>query len=178
MPRRSRPDRPDLHSEQLDGARHDRQGFTCGNQALDNYIRTQASQDVRKSAAACFVLTPDGRTIAGYYALSQHAVRLDVIPPEIARQFPKYPDIPATLIGRLARSLAYRGQGVGELLLIDALERIVSLTPLIASAVVVVDAKDDEGKGLYTKFQFIELPNHPNRLVLPMATAEDLVRGE
>lgn len=67
---------------------------------------------------------------------------------------------------------------MGELLLIDALERIVSLTPLIASAVVVVDAKDDEGKGLYMKFQLIELPSHPNRLVLPMATAEDLVRGE
>ena len=132
---------------------------------------------MRKSAAACFVLTPDGRTIAGYYTLSQYAVRLDVIPPEIARQFPKYPDIPATLIGRLARSLAYRGRGVGELLLIDALERIVSLTPLIASAVVVVDAKGDEGKDLYMKFQFIEVPNHPNRLFLPMATARDLVNS-
>lgn len=127
--------------------------------------------------AACFVLTPDGRTIAGYYTLSQYAVRLDVIPPEIARRFPKYPDIPATLIGRLARSTAYRGQGVGELLLLDAMERIISVTPLIASAVIVVDAKDDEGKGLYTQFQFIELPNHPNRLFLPIATAEALLRS-
>jgi predicted GNAT family N-acyltransferase len=161
----------------LDASRHDREGFSCGKEVLDNYLRKQATQDMRKRVAAVFVLTPDGRTIAGYYTLSQYAVRLDVIPPEIARQFPKYPDIPATLIGRLARSLAFRGQGVGELLLLDAFDRIVSSTAQVASAAIVVDAKDDEGRGLYTKFQFIELPNHPNRLFLPMATAEDLLRS-
>lgn len=123
------------------------------------------------------MLTPDGKTIAGYYTLSQYAVRLDVVPPEIAELVPRYPDIPATLIGRLARSLAFKGQGIGELLMVDALERIVESAAQVASAAIVVDAKDDEGRGLYTKFKFIELPDHPNRLFLPMATAENLLRS-
>jgi GNAT superfamily N-acetyltransferase len=169
------PSRPEFHSEALDGTRHDREGFSCGNQRLDNYLRNRATQDVRKRVAVAFVLTPDGKTIAGYYTLSQYAVQLDLIPQEIARRFPKYPEIPATLIGRLARSTAFRGHGIGELLLLDALERILSSTEQVASAAVVVDAKDDEAKRFYLKYQFIELPGHPNRLFLPMGTVKELL---
>ena len=153
---------------------HDRANFSCGVEVLDNYLRHQAGQDVRKRVAVAFVLTPDGKTIAGYYTLSQYAVELDAIPAVIARKLPKYPLVPTTLIGRLAVSSEFRGQGLGELLLMDALSRCLSGSRQVASAAVIVDAKDANAAAFYKKFGFIELPDIPNRLLLPMATVESL----
>jgi predicted GNAT family N-acyltransferase len=156
------------------GPHHDRAGFSCGLEPLDNYLKKQARQDVKKRVAAVFVLTPDGRTISGYYTLSQFSVDLGVLPQETARRLPKYPIVPATLIGRLAVRTAFRGQGLGELLLMDALRRSLTLSKQIASAAVIVDAKDDRAMSFYRKYGFLELPDIPGRLFLPMATVEQL----
>jgi ribosomal protein S18 acetylase RimI-like enzyme len=121
------------------------------------------------------VLTPDGKTIAGFYTLSQYAVELDVIPEEIARKLPKYHHIPATLLGRLAVSQNFRGQRLGERLLMDALGRAFHGGRQLASAAVVVDAKDDAAVAFYKKYGFLELPKVEKRLFLPMDTIEDLL---
>jgi hypothetical protein len=76
--------------------------FSCGVEALDKHLQKQASQDAKKHAAAPFVLTPDGKTIAGYYTLSQYAIDLGDVPEEVAKKLPKYPTVSATLLGRLA----------------------------------------------------------------------------
>ena len=162
-----------LHFEPL-GPAHDRAAFSCGVEGLDNYLRKQAGQDVRKRVAVAFVLTPDGKTVAGYYTLSQYSVELDAIPDGLAAKLPKYPFVPATLIGRLAVSNEFRGQRLGELLLMDALNRCLSGSKQVASAVVIVDAKDDSAAAFYKKYGFIELPKTPKRLFLPMATIEKL----
>jgi len=121
-----------------------------------------------------FVLTPDGRTIAGFYTLSQYAVELDVIPEEIAKKLPKYPQAPATLVGRLAVSTQFRGQRLGEKLLMDALCRSFQGSRQLASAAVVVDAKDNRAVAFYKKYGFLELPKVAKRLFLPMGTIEGL----
>ncbi|MGA9057027.1 MAG: GNAT family N-acetyltransferase [Terriglobia bacterium] len=156
------------------GPAHDRGAFSCGAEALDNYLRKQAGQDVRKRVAVAFVLTPDGKTVAGYYTLSQYSVELGAIPDGIAAKLPKYPFVPATLIGRLAVSNEFRGQRLGELLLMDALNRCLSGSKQVASAAVIVDAKDDSAAAFYKKYGFIELPKTPKRLFLPMASIEKL----
>ena len=165
--------KPELQVQPL-GAHHDRAGFSCGVESLDNYLKKQARQDVKKRVAAVFVLTPDGRTIGGYYTLSQFSVDLGVLPQETAKRLPKYPIVPVTLIGRLAISTMFRGQGFGEVLLMDALHRSLLLSKQIASAAVVVDAKDDRAMSFYRKYGFLELPSIPGRLFLPMATVERL----
>ena len=119
-------------------------------------------------------LTPDGKRIAGYYTLSQYSIDLSVIPKEISRQFPKYPVVPATLIGRLAVSKEFRGQGLGQLLLMDALKRSLDSSKAVASAAVIVDAKDDDAATFYRKYGFLELPKVPRRRFLPMATVEKI----
>ena len=162
-----------LHFEPL-GPGHDRAAFSCGVEGLDNYLRKQAGQDVKKRVAVAFVLTPDGTTVAGCYTLSQYSVELDAIPDGLAAKLPKYPFVPATLIGRLAVSNEFRGQGLGELLLMDALNRCLSGSKQVASAAVIVDAKDDGGAAFYQKYGFIELPKTPKRLFLPMVTIEKL----
>ena len=82
--------------------------------------------------------------------------------------------MPATLIGRLAVSNEFRGQGLGELLLLDALNRCLSGSKQVASAAVIVDARDDSAAAFYKKYGFIELPKTPKRLFRPMATIEKL----
>ena len=129
---------------------------------------------MRKRVAAVFVLTSDAKTIAGYYTLSQYAVELDAIPQEIAKKLPRYPQVPATLIGRLAVANEFRGKGLGEMLLMDALHRSLAGSRVVASAAVIVDAKDEQGLAFYRKYGFLELPQVPKRLFIPIATVERL----
>lgn len=158
------------------GPKHHRAAFSCGVEALDTYLHRQAGQDLKKRAAVPFVITPDGETIAGYYTLSQYAVQLDEIPSEVARKLPRYPVVPATLLGRLAVSSAFRGQGLGATLLMDALYRALLHSKEMASAGVVVDAKDAAAVSFYQKYGFLELPKVERRLFLPMGTVEELFR--
>ena len=156
------------------GSAHDRASFSCGVPALDAYLQKQVGQDVRRRVAVAFVATPDGKTIAGYYTLSQYSIELGVLPEELVRKLPKYPVVPATLIGRLAISTAFRGQGLGELLLMDALDRCLKGSRHVASAAVIVDAKDEKVAAFYRRYGFLDLPKVARRLFLPMATIETL----
>jgi len=158
------------------GPKHDRAAFSCGVEILDVYLHEQARQDLKKRAAVPFVITPDGTTIAGYYTLSQYAVQLDEIPAEVAKRLPKYPMVPATLLGRLAVSSAFRGQGHGAALLMDALYRTLHHSREVASVGVVVDAKDAPALAFYRKYGFLELPRIERRLFLPMGTVAKLFR--
>jgi predicted GNAT family N-acyltransferase len=156
--------------------KHDRAAFSCEHDALAAYLKQRASQDLRKRVAAVFVLTVDGKTIAGYYTLSQYAVEIGELPADVVGKLglPKYDLLPATLIGRLARSLEFKGQGVGELLIMAALKQALDHSRSIASVAVVVDAKDERAKIFYRRYGFIELPDHPRRLFIPMKTVEEM----
>jgi predicted GNAT family N-acyltransferase len=158
------------------GDQHRRAVFSCGVEALDSYLHRQAGQDTRKRAAVAFVATADGKTVAGYYTLSQHAIQLDAVPEEIAKKLPKYPMVPTTLVGRLAVSTEFRGQRLGELLLMDALQRSLVLSEQAASAGVIVDAKDESAVSFYKKYGFLDLPKVERRLFLAMGTVAQLFR--
>jgi GNAT superfamily N-acetyltransferase len=153
---------------------HDRAAFSCGADFLDHYLRKQASQDVRKKVAAAFVLTPDGTTVAGFYTLSAHLVNLSDLPIEFAKKLPRYPFVPATLLGRLAISTAFQGQGLGEFLLMHAFEKALESSRRVATAMVVVDAKDEAARNFYLRYGFVPLESQPNRLLYPMKTIEKL----
>jgi len=149
---------------------HDRASFSSGTEILDNYLRKYASQDVAKRVAVCFVLTPNRKTIAGFYTLSQYSVDLLELPGKIAAKLPKYPKVPTTLIGRLAIDKKFKGQGLGEFLLLDALYRSLQQSKQVASFAVIVDAKDDVARRFYEHFDFLSLPDTPDRFFLPMKT--------
>lgn len=163
---------PAWRFEPLDVRKHDRAEFDCGNDALTTYLRQYANQDLKKRIAAVMVLTPNGKSIAGYYTLSQYAVEAGELPPELVQKLklPRYDRLPATLLGRLARNIAYKGRGVGELLLMHALRTSLEQSSRVASTAVVVDAIDENAKHFYMTYGFVELPDHPRRLMLPMAT--------
>lgn len=158
-----------LRSEALSPS-HDRVGFSCGVAVLDDYLQRQASQDMRRHVAAVFVMVGEDRpqTILGYYTLASYAIETGGLPDETAKKLPRYPTTPATLIGRLARAVDC--PGMGSLLLADALGRILANTREIASALVVVDAKDDDAAAFYRKHGFIPFGGFAPKLFLPMKT--------
>ena len=150
---------------------HDKNFFYCGVSALDQYLYKLASQDVRKCIAATFVLTKkNDREVLGFYTLSSFAVNLGELPRKISKQLPKYPMLPATLLGRLAVTKKYQSKGLGKLLLVDALYRIVNVSKEIGTMAVVVEAKDETALAFYKHYGFIELSMQKNKLFLPLAT--------
>ena len=158
------------------GARHDRAAFSCEHERLNTYLRQQATQDIRKRVAAVYVLTPDGKTIAGYYTLSQYSIDAAELPQELMRKLhlPRYDKLPATLLGRLARNVKFKGAGVGQSLLMDALKKALDHSRSVASVAVLVDAKDDNARSFYMDYGFIDFPEHRNRLFLPMQTIDEM----
>lgn len=155
------------------GAGHDRAAFSCGVPSLDIYLRQQAGQDVRRNMALCYVLCEtDAPTVIGYYTLSATSIEPTALPENEIRRLPRYPLLPAVLIGRLAVDSRYRGRRFGDLLLLDATQR--TLRSGIAVFAFVVDALDEGAAAFYERFGFQQLPNIPLRLYL---TAETLRRG-
>jgi len=152
---------------------HERAGFDCGVESLTRYLRQQASQDARRRVSTVYVLRPrEGFAVAGFYTLANTALQLSDLPPELARKLPRYPHVPATLLGRLAVDLRHRGVGVGEFLLFDAMRRAVTSSRETASFALVVDAKDAAAKTFYERYGFESMAHAPKRLYATIADIE------
>ncbi len=151
-------------------ADHGREAFSCGVPALDLYLQRQARQDIDRKLAAVFVMVDEEqpRVIAGYYTLSAIGVEPGELPDEIAKKLPRYPLLPAFMIGRLARDLRFRG--IGALLLADALARCLRQSSEMGAMAVLVDAKDERAAEFYRKHGFVPFLKMPRRLFLPMKT--------
>ena len=156
---------------------HDRAAFSCGVEALDNYLKKIARQDQQRHIAKVHVLT-EGPKIIGYYTLSSFAIKLTDLSDSDRKKLPKYGNLPAVLLGRLAVDSDDRGQGkrYGERLLIDALGRIVDANAQIAAYAVIVDAIDDNAGRFYEKYGFLRFPTIPGRLFLPLQTVVELFK--
>ena len=158
------------------GSGHDRSAFSCGVPALDRYLREQAGQDARRRVAAPFVATTDGTKVLGFYTLSATSIELTEVPAALAKKLPRYPRLPATLLGRLATDLSARGVGLGRVLLIDAITRAVRSE--IASFALVLDAKDEGVASFYEREGFIRLPGTPIRFVRRMDDLAEAIAGQ
>ena len=153
---------------------HDRSGFRCGIEKIDAYFRHTVSQDVKRNYATCFVAREIATgAVAGFYTLSSSNIPLVDVPVALARKLPRYPTVPAVLIGWLARDLKFRGVDLGSVLLFDAL-RTVASAPVGAYAVF-ADAIDRKAAAFYEGFGFIPLTGRPQTLFLPIATARELI---
>jgi GNAT superfamily N-acetyltransferase len=147
----------------------DREGFSCGSDELDFYLKRHLSQDIRRNAAACFILHEAGELeVLGYCTLSAFSVRLEGLPETERKTLPRYPQVPLTLLGRLAISRGFQGKGLGQLLLLDALNRARQNRAVIASWAVVVNAITEEARSFYLRYGFEMLLENDFRLFLPM----------
>ena len=154
---------------------HDRGAFRCGVEELDSYLRQQAGQDIKRRAAAVFVMCPtvEAGKIAGYYTLCSASVKLSVIPESRRKRLARYPDVPAILIGRLARDVGF--PGIGAKLLADAFARSLRVADEIAATVVLVDAKNERARKFYKAFGFETVQNSAKRMYIPLKTVSDAI---
>ena len=161
--------------EALDPAKHGREMFDCGVSALNDFLRTRARKEMEAGTSACFVLVPESAAerIAGFYTLSAAAIRRSDLPEALVKKLPRYPELPATMLGRLARSLEFKGQGIGNRLMISALWRAVEGAKQVASWAVVTEPKDERASRFYESFGFRALT--PYRLFIPIKDAAELL---
>ncbi len=152
------------------GPGHDRAAFACGEPALDDWLRRQASQDVRRRVAQVFVATArPPEAILGFYSLSAASFARDDLPPDMSKRLPRYP-VPAAILGRLAVARTSQGQGLGEFLLLDAMARVLRASEALAVHALIVDAKNDSAAQFYERYGFLSFAGQPRRLFLPLAT--------
>jgi GNAT superfamily N-acetyltransferase len=154
--------------EPLDPAKHRREEFDCGVTVLNDFLKTRARREMETGTSICFVLVPESAPdrIAGFYTLSAATVRRADVPEMLLKKLPRYPEFPATLLGRLARSLDFKGQGIGDRLIMSAFSRALEGARQVASWAVITDPKDEKARRFYESFGFRTLT--PERLFIPM----------
>src|SRR5258708_129617 len=158
---------------------HDRAAFSCGVQSLDQYLKTQASQDMRRKTNAVFVMVgaESPTRIVGYLTLCAYTLSQDEVPQAARKHIPRFPLVSATLIGRLAVDKSDQGRGLGAVLLARALRMAYENTSVVGSSMIAVDAMDERAAGFYEAHGFIRLVDSM-RLILPMQTAASLMGHE
>ena len=161
--------------EPLDPAKHRREAFDCGVGPLNEFLRTRARKEAQAGMSVCFVAVPraEPRQVAGFYTLSAAVIVRAELPEALTKKLPRYRELPATLLGRLARSLDFKRAHLGDLLMVSALGRAVEGAKQVASWAVVTDPKDQHAREFYESFGF--RPLTPERLFLTMEEAAALV---
>ena len=145
-----------FRSQPFDPDVHDVAHFTCGEPTLDGWLREQARSATHRRTARTWVWVRDPGAVVGFYALSAHKIARDDVPGKIGRGGPA--EIPAVLIARFALHAELRGQDLGQVLLADALSRIVDATRVVAARVVVVDALHEGVATCYARHGFRRIP--------------------
>jgi GNAT superfamily N-acetyltransferase len=153
---------------------HNRPASCCGDEALDRYFHERIRRDVEAGVAAAFVMA-EGPAVLGYYTLSAHSIERADLPEDMVKKLklPRYPFIPVTLMGRLAVDRKYQGQGLGEILLLDGLNRSFTHSNQVASFAVMVDAKENAVE-FYLRYGFLPLPPG-KQMFVPMGTIRKLI---
>lgn len=157
----------------LDGKILRREAFDCGESTLNRYLKEPAGQDHKRNAATPYVLVDPDRPeeVVGYFTLSMIGVALEDLSADAKKLVPKYSDVPAVLIGRLAVAAEYQGRGYGGELLRRALRRCLDASQVAAAALVIVDALNADAAAFYGKFGFEPITSddeYPKRLYMPL----------
>jgi GNAT superfamily N-acetyltransferase len=149
---------------------HNRSGFDCGNDALNQYLKKIARQHLNKGISRTFVLVDDNipTEILGFFTLVSCEIFVDKLPRKYAKKYPS--KAPAAKLARLAVAKDRQRQGLGTHMMINAVERVIRVSQDLGIIGFFVDAKDNKAKAYYEQFGFIQLPDNPLELFLPLAT--------
>ena len=155
---------------------HVRDAFSCGKPPLDEFIHRLVSQYEKRNLGRTYVaVRPGEKQVLGYYTLASGSIPFQNIPEPSARKLPRHP-VPVILLARLAVDQSVQGQGWGEGLLIDALQRGLGLADTLGIHAVEVDAIDQQAKAFYEKYGFVPLLDNEFHLFLPIATIQAAIQ--
>lgn len=158
---------------------HDREGFDCGSVPLNAYFRQTARQHTERGISRTFVLVEEDarepKLVLGFFTLNICQIRAEQLSPELARKLPR--DVAGIKLGRLAISADRQRQGLGRMLLVAAMTKVIEVFESAGGIGLFVDAKDEAAKAYYERFGFIALPDSPLQLFLPLATLQKALEG-
>ncbi|MEL6506126.1 MAG: GNAT family N-acetyltransferase [Pseudomonadota bacterium] len=166
-------DKQAINIEPLDPARHDRAAFTCRVERLDNFLNRTANKHQKGDFTRVWGATaPDDTSILGYYAINAHSLEGEELPGALTRNAPRN-GIPTAYLSMIAVHNRAQGQGIGVLLMADALKRMLRASEQIGLAAVLLDVLNDDGeeayearKRFYEKMGFKSFPSQPSRMFL------------
>jgi GNAT superfamily N-acetyltransferase len=144
---------------------HPRRSFRSGEEKVDDWLATKALQHQEKRLSVTKVLVDEPGAIAGYYTLATGQVDFGDLPPQVAKHLPRR-QLPVAVLAWLAVGLDRQGQGLGRLLLAQALRDCYEAGQTFAFIAVILDCINDAAKAFYQHWDFQELPGHPYRLFL------------
>ena len=175
-------DKPDTFTiEPFDPKPQDRTAFSCGVEQIDNYLQLTAKKSSKADMVKVWVALDADKRILGFYGINMHAVAADEMPPAYRKKAPRHGLLPAAFIAMMGVDRMVQGQGLGSVLLADALCRIGRVADEIGTAAVLLDVFDDgdpqavqRRQRYYESFGFCPLPDQPLRLFLPIHTVRQL----
>jgi len=152
--------------EKLD-ATHEVDGFDCGKEPLDLFLKRHALVNQKAESASTYVVCCGERQVVGYYSLAVGAVEHEGAPKRVRKGLARHP-VPVMLLARLAIDRTTQGKGLGKALLKDALMRTVQAADIAGIRALLVHAKDDEARAWYMQFDFEPSPTDDYHLFLLM----------
>jgi len=160
------------------GRHHDRDGFDCGSDELNGYLRRYARQNHESGGAKTFLAIDLGNAarVLGYYAISPGSVAFARVPARLTRKLGRY-EVPVFRLGRLAVSKAVQGQGLGGDLLLSAGERALAVASQVGGVALAIDAKDARAASWYMRFGAAPLLDDPLKLILPLSTVAEAIEA-
>ena len=152
---------------------HQRDAFDCGEESLNDYLKRFARQNTTSGVSKTYVaIEPPSLRVAGYYSIATGSIQFEALPAEARKKLPRYP-VPTAHLGRLAVDRARQGQGLGAVLLFDALRRVAGVAEQIGVYAVTADALHDGVKGFYMKHGFESMATHDLRLYILLDTVRE-----
>jgi len=156
----------------------DRSKFDCGRPELNKWLRTSATQYEKRDLCRVYVAVQDADPTYrayGYYSLSSHLIEIDLLPPEEAKRLPRLLGVPTVLLGQFGVDVSVQKQGLGQLLLMHALTRVVRLSEALGIQAIVVDALDETAREFYIHHGFRQLQDDRQHLFLLMRVGRQLI---
>lgn len=158
---------------------HDRQGFDCGSEQLNLFLKETARQHAERGISRTFVMIeenePAPKRILGFFSLNICQLTSEALAPEQARRLPR--TVPGVKLGRLAVAKEFQGQGIGKELLVAAMRKFVDVFNTVGGTGMFVDAKDLDAKCYYEQFGFVSLPSNALEMFLPLKTIQAALAG-
>ncbi len=172
---------PPFTIQPFDPKTHDRAAFSCGVPQIDNYLKLTAKKGSKADVVRIWVVVDAKNQIVGFYGINMHAMDVKDMPASYAKKAMKHDLLPAAFIAMIGVDESKQGNGIGSVLVADALSRIARTSNDIGTCVVMLDVFDDgeasavaRRKAYYEEFGFIALPNQQLRLFMPIDTARAL----
>ena len=168
-----------MHKIELLAKVHDRDGFDCGSEPLNLFLKQTARQHAERGISRTFVLEDEAaaapKPIVGFFSLNICQIKSESLAPQEAKKLPR--DVAGVRLGRLAVAKTYQRQGIGKTLLVAAMGTFMEIFNTAGGIGLFVDAKDQDAKRYYEQFGFVPMPSNELELFLPVKTIQEALNA-